>query len=65
MNKVLKDIKKYCQECPAWSGVDCTRNPYTEGCLKDVVVCPVCGKVMNETYMSTQLCYDCEKKIKE
>ena len=24
-----------CSKCPAWSGNDCTRNPYTEGCLKD------------------------------
>lgn len=22
-----------CRKCPAWSGTDCTRNPYTEGCL--------------------------------
>ena len=26
-----------CKECPAWSGTDCTRNPYTEGCLDDKV----------------------------
>lgn len=24
-----------CKTCPAWSGSDCTRNPYTEGCLKE------------------------------
>lgn len=24
-----------CQDCPAWSGSDCTRHPYEEGCLKD------------------------------
>ena len=24
-----------CSKCPAWSGTDCIRNPYTEGCLKD------------------------------
>ena len=24
-----------CSKCPAWSGNDCIRNPYTEGCLKD------------------------------
>lgn len=23
-----------CLDCPAFSGTDCTRNPYTEGCLK-------------------------------
>lgn len=26
-----------CRKCPAWSGIDCTRNPYTEGCLDDKV----------------------------
>ena len=26
-----------CRKCPAWSGTDCTRNPYTEGCLDDKV----------------------------
>lgn len=24
-----------CRKCPAWSGTDCTRNPYTEGCLDE------------------------------
>ena len=24
-----------CRNCTAWSGTDCTRNPYTQGCLKD------------------------------
>lgn len=26
-----------CRKCPAWSGTDCVRNPYTEGCLDDKV----------------------------
>ena len=26
-----------CRKCSAWSGTDCTRNPYTEGCLDDKV----------------------------
>ena len=26
-----------CRKCLAWSGTDCTRNPYTEGCLDDKV----------------------------
>lgn len=25
------------KDCPAWSGKDCTRHPYEEGCLKDGV----------------------------
>ena len=24
-----------CRNCTAWSGTDCTRHPYTQGCLKD------------------------------
>lgn len=60
----FEEIKKFCQDCPAWSGTDCTRNPYTEGCLKDTAVCPVCGKPMPETYSGKQYCYECEKKLK-
>ena len=26
-----------CRKCPAWSGTDCVRNPYTEDCLDDTV----------------------------
>lgn len=26
-----------CKKCAAWSGTDCTRNPYTEGCLDETV----------------------------
>ena len=26
-----------CRKCPAWSGTDCTRNPYTKSCLDDKV----------------------------
>lgn len=30
-----KEVETMCKDCPAWSGTDCTRNPFTEGCLKD------------------------------
>lgn len=30
-----KEIYDFCKDCSAWSGSDCTRNPYTEGCLKE------------------------------
>ena len=30
-----QEIYDFCKDCPAWSGTDCTRNPYEEGCLKD------------------------------
>ena len=32
----IDELEK-CRKCPAWSGTDCTRNPYTEGCLDDKV----------------------------
>ena len=35
LNILNKEIYDFCHDCPAWSGSDCTRNPYTEGCLKD------------------------------
>lgn len=31
----MTNIETFCKDCKAWSGSDCTRNPYTEGCLKD------------------------------
>lgn len=31
------DDFKECRKCPAWSGTDCVRNPYIEGCLDDKV----------------------------
>lgn len=30
-----KDVFADCVDCVAWSGTDCTRHPYKEGCLKD------------------------------
>ena len=32
----IDELEK-CRKCPAWSGTDCTRNPYTEGCLDETV----------------------------
>ena len=32
-----QEIYEFCKDCPAWSGKDCTRHPYEEGCLKDGV----------------------------
>ena len=29
------DMFAECRSCTAWSGTDCTRHPYTQGCLKD------------------------------
>lgn len=30
-----QEIYEFCKDCSAWSGSDCTRNPYTDGCLKE------------------------------
>ena len=35
-NKVLEKIEKYCGDCEAWSGTDCTRNPIMQVCLKEM-----------------------------
>lgn len=32
---IMSEIKEKCGDCEAWSGTDCTRNFYTQGCLKD------------------------------
>lgn len=36
-NNSLKRVDEFaeCRNCSAWSGSDCTRHPYTQGCLKD------------------------------
>ena len=34
-NKIINKIKEQCGDCKAWSGTDCTRNLYTQSCLKD------------------------------
>ena len=40
LNKAINSVRKIdefaeCRNCTAWSGTDCTRHPYTQGCLKD------------------------------
>lgn len=36
--KVLnQEIYDFCKDCPAWSGRDCTRHPYEEGCLRNKI----------------------------
>ena len=39
LNTIVERLEEFekCRKCPAWSGTDCTRNPYTEGCLDDKV----------------------------
>lgn len=33
---ILSSEIKDCFTCDAWSGTDCVKHPYKEGCLKDV-----------------------------
>lgn len=40
LNKAINSVRKIdefakCRDCTAWSGTDCTRHLYTQGCLKD------------------------------
>ena len=39
LNTIVERLDEFekCRKCPAWSGTDCTRNPYTDGCLDDKV----------------------------
>lgn len=34
LNALNQEIYNFCKGCPAWSGKDCTRHLYEEGCLK-------------------------------
>lgn len=34
-HELMNEIEEQCGTCEAWSGTDCTRNPYRQGCLKD------------------------------
>lgn len=35
IKNIVQEAERECGDCLAWSGTDCTRNPYTDGCLKD------------------------------
>ena len=35
IEEIIKELHEWCKGCPAFSGTDCTRNPYTEGCLRE------------------------------
>ena len=39
LNTIVERLDEFekCIKCPAWSGTDCVRNPYTESCLDDKV----------------------------
>lgn len=53
--KVIDEIKEQCGDCEAWSGTDCTRNPYTQGCLKDELPKPRKKILANRVYSDSML----------
>lgn len=72
MNKqeLMNKIKEQCGDCEAWSGTDCTRNPYTQGCLKDEkkptieeIVKSIENCKKNGIENTCQYCYTCPASI--
>ena len=62
---LLNEIKKQCGDCEAWSGTDCTRNPYAQGCLKDEKQVIECHGMLEGCDMVQQAVKDTAKEIFE
>ena len=60
---LLNEIKKQCGDCEAWSGTDCTRNPYAQGCLKDEKQVIECHGMLKGCDMVQQAVKDTAKEI--
>ena len=60
---LLNEIKEQCGDCEAWSGTDCTRNPYTQGCLKDEKQVIECHGMLKGCDMVQQAVKDTAKEI--
>ena len=54
-----KKLFKKCKKCSAWSGLDCTRNPYTEGCLDEMDVLKNKIKEALNHFLNEVSCEDC------
>lgn len=50
-----------CKKCAAWSGTDCTRNPYTKGCLDETV--NLKNEIKRLKKENTNLLKVCEEKF--
>lgn len=68
--ELMNKIKEQCGDCEAWSGTDCTRNPYTQGCLKDEkkptieeIVKSIENCKKNGIENTCQYCYTCPASI--
>lgn len=60
---LLNEIKEQCGDCEAWSGTDCTRNPYTQGCLKDEKQVIECHGMLKGCDIVKQAVKDTAKEI--
>ena len=54
-----KKLFEKCKKCSAWSGIDCTRNPYTEGCLDEMDVLKNKIKEALNHFLNEVSCEDC------
>ena len=54
-----KKLFEKCKKCSAWSGLDCTRNPYTEGCLDEMDVLKNKIKEALNHFLNEVSCEDC------
>lgn len=63
VNELMNEIKEQCGDCEAWSGTDCTRNPYTQGCLKDENQVIECHGMLKGCDMVQQAVKDTAKEI--
>ena len=59
----MNKIKEQCGDCKAWGGTDCTRNPYTQGCLKDEKKLIECHGMLKGCDMVKQAVKDTAKDI--
>lgn len=62
-NELMNEIEEQCCDCKAWSGTDCTRNPYTQGCLKDEKQVIECNGMLEGCDMIQQAVKDTAKEI--
>ena len=60
---LLNEIKEQCGDCKAWSGTDCTRNPYMQDCLKDEKQVIECHGMLKGCDMVKQAVKDTAKEI--
>ena len=63
VNELMNEIEEHCGDCEAWSGTDCKRNPYTQGCLKDEKQVIECHGMLKGCDMVKQAVKDTAKAV--